>query len=189
MIVKSEYPISARLVAPTLALASAALACDDDFVRAGEQFLPPGARDDFTGYVRQCEAASEGRDLPPGRVAQMTYFLAIGAAEAGEVIGLSSLRHTLTPPLEDVGGHIGYRIRPSARRQGYGTLILELTLRQAQALGLSRVLLTCDRDNLASARVIQRNGGVLASEGYSSQTATVVSRYWIALPSPTNGAR
>lgn len=186
---KSGYPISARLAAPTLALAPAALACDDDFVRAGERFLPTGARDDFAGYVSQCAAVSEGRDLPPGRVAQTTYFLVVGDAEAGEVIGLSSLRHTLTPPLEDVGGHIGYRIRPSTRRKGYGTLILELTLAQARILGLQRALLTCDRDNIASARVIQRNGGVLASEGYSPQTATVVSRYWIEVPSPTNGAR
>lgn len=139
--------------------------------------------------MAQCETTRDGRDLPPGRVAETRFFLVAHEADALTVIGMSTLRHTLTPLLEDVGGHIGYRIRPSARRQGYGTRILELTLRQAQPLGLSRVLLTCDQDNIASARVIQRNGGVLASEGYSAQTATVVSRYWIELPASTNGAR
>ncbi len=84
--------------------------------------------------------------------------------------------------MEDVGGHIGYRIRPSERRKGYGTLILALTLAEARKLGLPRVLLTCDQDNIASARVIQANGGALASEGYSPQTQTLVSRYWIELP-------
>jgi len=95
------------------------------------------------------------------------------------VLGTMALRHYLTPLLEDVGGHIGYAIRPSERRKGYGTRILALTLERARAMGLGRVLVTCDTDNLGSARVIQRNGGALASEGHSVRTGTRVSRYWI----------
>ncbi|HEX9069819.1 MAG TPA: GNAT family N-acetyltransferase, partial [Ktedonobacterales bacterium] len=66
------------------------------------------------------------------------------------------------------------QIPPSARRQGYATRTLALALREARTFGLERVLLTCDADNLGSVRVIERNGGKLASESYSTITGTLV---------------
>ena len=83
--------------------------------------------------------------------------------------------------LRDFGGHIGYGVRPSERRKGYATLMLRLVLDKARAMGIERVLITCDKDNLASARVIQKNGGVLDSESYSEQAKRVTQRYWIEL--------
>jgi len=91
------------------------------------------------------------------------------------------LRHQLTPALEHEGGHIGYDIRPSARRRGFGTLILALTLERARILGLARALLTCDTDNTASARIIERNGGALAARVVSNRTGKLISQYWIEL--------
>ena len=71
------------------------------------------------------------------------------------LIGVSSLRHHLTHALEHHGGHIGYAIRPSERRKGYGTRLLAMTLDQ-HAMGFRRVLVTCDTDHIASARVIEK---------------------------------
>lgn len=96
-------------------------------------------------------------------------------------MGESRLRHRLTPSLEDRGGRIGYMVRPTQRGMGYGTKLLAMTLEKAQQIGLNCVLVTCDADNLASACVIQKNRGSLASESISEQTGRIVSRYWIAL--------
>ena len=75
-------------------------------------------------------------------------------------------------------------IRPSQRRRGYGTRILALTLDKARLLGLERVLVTCDDDNLGSARIIEKNGGLLASKGLSTSSGVLIRRYWIALFPP-----
>jgi predicted acetyltransferase len=91
------------------------------------------------------------------------------------------LRHELNERLLQMGGHIGYEIRPSRRRQGYGKLILKYGLEQAKAFGLERVLLTCDEDNLGSRKIIESNGGrlekIIEVEGWPEQ----VCRYWIYL--------
>ena len=70
-------------------------------------------------------------------------------------------------------------MRPSERRKGYGTLILELTLEKAKDLGLDKVLLTCDTDNVASAKIIEKNGGKLAGQAISNKNGKQISRYWI----------
>ena len=94
---------------------------------------------------------------------------------------LINLRHCLIPSLEHYGGHIGYFIRPSERDKGYGTRMLILALDEARKLGLSQVMMTCNINNLASARGIEKNGGVLASQGISRVSGKLISRYWITL--------
>lgn len=96
-------------------------------------------------------------------------------------VGFSRLRHRLAPALEHHGGHVGYAIRPSERGKGYGTRILALTLNKAREMGLDRVLVTCDTDNLASVRVIEANGGVLQNQSVSNRSGKMISRYWISL--------
>jgi predicted acetyltransferase len=77
------------------------------------------------------------------------------------VVGRISLRHTLTPWLLEVGGHIGYAVRPSARRRGYATAALGLMIGVAAGRGIDPVLVTCDDVNVGSRKVIEANGGVL----------------------------
>lgn len=92
-----------------------------------------------------------------------------------------SIRHALTPFLERVGGHIGYVVVPEYRRQGYATAILRQSLQIArQKLGLTRVLLTCDDDNIGSIRVIEKNRGILESVVTGTNGETSKRRYWIA---------
>jgi predicted acetyltransferase len=95
------------------------------------------------------------------------------------IVGCVRLRLGLTPDLENEGGHVGYDVRPSARRRGYGTTLLRLALVEARALGLERVLVTCDDDNIGSIQVIERNGGVFSGSGVSKKTGKTVRQYWI----------
>lgn len=76
-----------------------------------------------------------------------------------------------------IGGHIGYGIRPSERRKGYATVLLNLALIKARELGIQRALVTCDRDNIGSAKTIMNNGGVLDSE--DEVDGTIIQRYWV----------
>ncbi|MGW5328304.1 GNAT family N-acetyltransferase [Streptomyces sp. NPDC004014] len=93
-------------------------------------------------------------------------------AEGDEFLGFASVRHSLTPALRERGGHIGYVIRPSARRRGHATALLAAALAFASSLGVASALLTCDTGNIASRRVIESNGGVLQDEHAG------VLRYW-----------
>jgi predicted acetyltransferase len=133
----------------------------------------------FDAFLSKLADCANGVDIPHGFVAHSTLWL---VRDGAEVVGVSNIRHTLTPALLREGGSIGYGIRPSARRQGLGAEILRLSLLRAAELGLSRVLVTCGKQNVASAGVILRNGGVLESEGYLADRAEVVQRYWITLP-------
>jgi predicted acetyltransferase len=101
-----------------------------------------------------------------------SYFWIV---EDGEFLGYLALRHELNEWLLEEGGHIGYSIRPSRRRQGHAARALALSLDEARALGLARVLVTADEENAASWRVIEANGGVLEDSRAGKR------RYWIEL--------
>lgn len=113
----------------------------------------------------------------PGSVAETVFWL----VEGDEFIGRASLRHELNDGLRQIGGHIGYEIRPSERRKGSGTLICKLALDEARKIGLHRAMITCDEDNLASRKIIEANGGKLENavqfEGRSSRTL----HFWVDL--------
>ena len=170
-----------ELVEPTETLRSAYIELGGDYLSAGEDF-PPGqmevVRRDFPGYVRRLRDFARGVGLPEGFVPETIYWL---VRDGRQIIGTTGLRHRLTLALRDVGGHIGYTVRPSMRGKGYGTLMLALALDKARQLGLGRALITCDRANIASARVIRKNGGVLASESPSAGDGVMKQRYWIDL--------
>ena len=93
-----------------------------------------------------------------------------------EVVGRISLRHTLTPWLLEVAGHIGYAVRPTARRRGHATRALALMLPVARDRGIADVLVTCDEDNSGSRAVIEANGGVLEDVRGGKL------RFWIPTP-------
>lgn len=135
-------------------------------------------QENFSAYIQYLENNSKGIDLKPGFVPATNFWL---VTQSKVILGESQLRHWLIPSLEHQGGHIGYMIRPLQRSKGYGTQILAMTLEKARNMGLNRVLLTCNQDNLASARIIQKNQGKLTSEGLLENSDKVISRYWIDL--------
>lgn len=93
------------------------------------------------------------------------------------IVGFISIRHELTDYLLKVGGHIGYSIHPDFWGQGYGTEQLALALQETDKLGLKGILITCDKTNPASAKVIIKNGGVLENEEQDGEK--IIQRYWI----------
>lgn len=98
--------------------------------------------------------------------------------EQNRMVCIINIRHELTDFLRQVGGNIGYSIHPDFWNQGYGTEMLALALKKSDKLGLNKVLITCDKTNPASAKVIINNGGVLENEVQNGEN--VVQRYWIS---------
>ncbi|MFJ9823126.1 GNAT family N-acetyltransferase [Streptomyces sp. NPDC101160] len=133
----------------------------------------PGA---FADWVTLLRAQSDhSKPVPDGRVHATQWWI----VEGDTYLGAIDLRHELNDFLLRAGGHIGYSVRPSARRRGLATWALGAVLPEARALGLSRTLLTCEDTNIASARTIERNGGVL--EDVRETEIGVKRRYWIEL--------
>lgn len=164
------------LIEPTLELEQELIAMAEEFRSAGDDRYK-SARDDFSAYVHGLLAAASGVNLPPGHVPSSEFWLVSGK----HIIGRSKLRHVLSPTLKEEGGNIGYDIRPSERKKGYGTLILKLTLEKARERRSDRVLVTCDTDNLGSAKIIEKNGGKLQDQAISTRSGKLISRYWIEL--------
>ena len=96
--------------------------------------------------------------------------------EGDDLLGAIALRHRLEDGALEVG-QVGYGIRPSARGRGLATWALGQILATARAIGLDRVLIVCADDNAASARVIERHGGVL--EDVRNTPLGLARRYWV----------
>lgn len=129
--------------------------------------------------IRKAELlADTTAELPEGAVRNDLYWI----CDDGEVIGFLSFRHELNAFLREIGGHIGYAVRASRRRQGYAAAALRLGLDRAREIGLERVLITCDDDNVASYRTIEGVGGVLQDVRLLPEHGDVaLRRYWVEL--------
>lgn len=132
--------------------------------------------DDFDAWLANVRAYSAPETTPAGKV-PATQYLALDENE--HLVGMVNLRHCLNDYLLEFGGHIGYSVRPADRKNGYAIQMLRLALDEAKGLGLNRVRIACDRYNIASAKTIQANGGVLDGERYDPQDGTLTQRYWI----------
>ena len=140
-------------------------------------FTDPSSCDVFEKFDRY----RNERDLRPDRVGEDTYWLV--EDEQTRFIGEVVIRHRLNDALRLRGGHIGYGVRYAEWNRGCGTRLLALALEKAKALGLSPVLITCNDDNLASARVIEKNGFTLQDKVTVSKDgeARLTRRYWKTL--------
>ena len=133
--------------------------------RNGRRFAEQSA-----GWVRD-----ESEDVRrKGFVPATLYFLVAGG---GRILGAIHLRHELNDKLLHHGGHIGYGVRPSERGKGNAARMLRMLLRDRRVMELRRVLLTCDDDNLASAKTIERCGGALWDT--TEDQGRTIRRYWI----------
>jgi len=165
----------------------------DPLVTTPLRLRPPGPGDEAEFRAAHCTMAAEdfpfglfydlrmawtdylGTVLPPGRV--RSAFLV--AEVAGAIVGRSSVRFELNEFLAHEGGHIGYCVLPEHRRRGHATEILRQSLAIARAGGVERALITCDDNNVGSATVIERCGGVLESVVTPPDGAAPFRRYWI----------
>lgn len=129
--------------------------------------------DDFDEWLEL--VLSIEKDKMRNNVHASTYFSV--RKTDNKIIGSIQLRHSLTPELEKHGGHIGYGIRPSERKKGYGKQQLSLALEVAKDMKIPRVLIICDKDNISSSRTAISCGGMLASENFYEGKEQQI--YWI----------
>lgn len=144
---------------------------------SGHWFLegdPVATEAGCAAFVAMTELTAPG-DLDGTRVPSSYFWIAEGDGGPGEeIVGFLNLRHVLNDFLREEGGHIGYSVKPSARRRGHASAALGLAVAAAAGLGIDRVLVTCEEDNDASRRTIEANGGVLEDVRNGKR------RYWIA---------
>lgn len=131
----------------------------------------------FERFVKNLRDQAKGLNLPEGFVpATELWFV-----DNNEFIGRVSIRHSLTEHLLKIGGHIGYYIRISKRRKGYGKIMLKMALQKAKKLGLKKALVTCDITNSASAKIIESNNGILENIVEVGENLPQKRRYWITI--------
>lgn len=167
---------SLRLIEPNESLEAEYLSMLSEWHNTGEALIPfvlkfdPSNFKKFIGYLRGFPLGFSMGDFVP----HSSFWL---VDETDQVLGVSNLRHRLTPALLNDGGHIGYGIKPSQRGKGYANEILRLTLIKAKEKGISRVMLSCDSSNIASSKTIINNGGKLWKEHIVDGELTC--NYWI----------
>ncbi|HFJ9441734.1 MULTISPECIES: GNAT family N-acetyltransferase [Bacillus] len=169
-----------KLLKPTNEYSEQIMEYREAFLHADEQPHGSSSLQNFDSLDEWFEKVSKqelGENLQGNRVPS-SQFLSV---EQGELIGFVNIRKRLNQELLRESGHIGYSIHPNKRRQGYATKQLKLALDEAQKLGLQKVLITCDKANIASAKTIQKVGGVLENEVVSSHTGEIIQRYWVEI--------
>ena len=149
-----------------------------EWLAVEQQFSPYVIRKndyrDFDHYLADLETKTEH----DGRVPDSVFFCL--DCDRNIFVGAVGIRHYLNDDLLYTGGHIGDGIRPSERRKGYATAMIALALDECRKLGITRVLMTCDKDNIGSAKSIMNNGGVLENEVINEE-GVPEQRYWIDL--------
>lgn len=129
---------------------------------------------DFEYYLKNLEIKEEKDGFVPDSV-----FFCLDV-DRDVFVGAVNIRHYLTEELLQSGGHLADGVRPSERRKGIATAMIGLALEECRKLGIDRVLMTCDKDNIGSAKSIQNNGGVLENE-FINEDGVWEQRYWINL--------
>jgi len=174
-----------RLVAPTTSVHRSFLAAMAELQAEGR-----GAPDDSTmigwelrtfgatwhepaGFARYVAALHAQADAAAARPLHWVPCTTLWYIDGNTYLGRLAIRHRLNEELLQRGGHIGYDVRPSARRRGHATTMLGASLPIARRLGIERALVTCDVVNVASRKVIEANGGVLEDERHGKL------RFWI----------
>lgn len=149
----------------------------DEWYSSGEKIVPYAIRRldyrDFEYYCRNIENKNTDEKVVPSS----TFFCL--DEDRNIMVGAVDIRHYLNQSLLLNGGHIGDGVRPSERRKGIATKMIGLALQECRKLGIDKVLMVCDKDNIGSAKSIINNGGILENEiivdGVEEQ------RYWIML--------
>jgi len=160
--IERNPPLQARTAEMRLELPSVKYL--DSFFQAMAEFQDEGnpqisesmTREQFPGYVQQLHDQSVGKNLKEGHVPSKEFWIVDPEGYAGRII----LGLMFTPGPDRLGNHVGYAVRPSKRQRGYATKALELLLDEARNLKIYRLMPICDAANIASRKVIERNGGL-----------------------------
>lgn len=160
----------------------------DQIMDYKKEFIENGDSMDGTAGLRNCETFEEWMDVVYDNMSEETVreglvpattFIATYHDDKARLVGMIEIRHILNDYLFKYGGHIGYSVRKTERRKGYATEMLALALKECKNLSINKVLITCDKDNIPSAKTIINNGGILEDEVLEGDGIT--QRYWIFL--------
>lgn len=166
----------------TLKLVKPSIHYKESFIEAIIEFQNEGSyknfdstspEESFNNFLRKLENKEKGVSLPEGVPKESTRWLVLG----NEFIGAVSWMHELVGESSHVEGSVSYGVRPSKRNMGYGTQALKLIIPLVREIGMDRVLVVCDDDNIGSIKVIESNGGVLESK--IEVGGQVRRRYWV----------
>ena len=131
--------------------------------------------DDINEWLRKLERYSNKDTCPKDKVPSSLYLY---IDDNNNIVGMIDIRHHIDHPILSLfGGHIGYSIRPSERGKGLGTLMLKDALNKCKELGIKKILITCNKDNIASEKVIIKNGGIF--EKIVENEGSYYKRFWI----------
>lgn len=169
--------MNVKLIKPTLEMEEEYYEYTNEWLEVKEPIVPYSSRTlgrNFETWLEDTYKIESKETCPTDLVPAHTYFL---VDIYGKIIGAINIRHYLNDYLFNFGGHIGYGIRPSERKKGYATKMLSLSLPIVKELGITKVLVACDKSNIGSAKTIIKNGGILENEVLEDEELT--QRYWI----------
>jgi predicted acetyltransferase len=169
------------LIEPTRELETAAMQYRNDYIVYGETHINGSCGFiHYSNYDEWLQKVTSAHDKETSflEVPATTYFTM--RKSDNKIVGTIQLRHELNKYLKKRGGHIGYGVCPSERNKGYGTIQLSLVLEKAKEMHIPRVMISCDKANLSSAKVAINNGGKLEWEGYDEEDG-YIQIYWINL--------
>ena len=153
------------------------------------EFLEKGGSMDGSSNLRRYEnmmdwydwiQKAEHRETCPANWVPDTQLISVRRAD-GRIVGMLDIRHELNETCLNLFGNIGYSIRHSERGKGYATIQLGLAMQICKSMGMSKVLISCHRENLPSAKTILHHGGLLENEVVDQRNNEVLQRYWIIL--------
>lgn len=170
------------LIKPAKTHEEAALDYLKEHITSGEEHLHGSSMfetmDTYDRWLEHLKAVSRKETVPNDWVISSTFFAV--REHDGRIVGMLNIRHELNDFLRDYGGNIGYGVRPSERRKGYATRILQMALDYCRELGLRRVMVSCNKENIASRKTILKCGGVFERE-FTHTDGQEVQVFWITL--------
>ena len=130
----------------------------------------------FEDFYNNLEENKHIDEIYPAYANQTTYVL---VDESNHIYGLANIRHELKGKLFEIGGNVGYAIRPTERRKGYATVLLDLLLDKFRELNIKQALVTCRENNIASKKTMNKFLGKPDALVPSMYEGIMEYRYWI----------
>lgn len=172
-----------KLVIPTQEYKEQVMECRRIFLENNETFAGCSGLEEVNSYEEWIDFENRLSNKYGKNYVPSTVFLAVRIKD-NKLVGIIDFRHKLTDFLYNYGGNIGYSIVLSERRKGYGKEMLRLMLEHCKNMGVHRVLITCDKENIGSSKTIISNGGILENEVKDDVGLVengIIQRYWIPL--------
>ena len=169
----------AKLVYPSIEHREMILAYMNETFAYGEEYINGvGGNQNFNEYEDWLKREKQnhlGINLKDGFVPDTVYFY----IEGDKIVGVINIRHCLNEFLLKRGGHIGYSVAPSQRKKGYATAMLKEAIGICKKCDIYPILITCNKENTASRKTIEKCGGKLENEYYDKESKETYLRFWI----------